>query len=167
VITLKYRELGLNLLIFLAKNMLHSKNVLDTNPRFIFWITLLTMFLMSQIISSTLIASQHANAAASRSDKPGNAVNSIYLSISDHRYRSGQFSDTITGTIVNNSTQDISSAQVYAALYDKENKLITMESGSVSVSSLRAGDDSPFTINIFGSKDNVDHYTIFPAGTPS
>jgi hypothetical protein len=68
---------------------------------------------------------------------------------------------------VNNSTQDISLAQVYAALYDKENKLITMESGSVSVSSLRAGDDSPFTINILNSKYNIDHYTIFPAGTPS
>jgi hypothetical protein len=147
--------------------MLHSKNILDTKPRFVFWITLLTMFLMSQIISSALIASQNVNAAASKSDKPGNVVNSKYLGITDHRYRSGQFSDTITGIIVNNSTQDISFAQVYAALYDKENTLITMESGSVSVSSLRAGDDSPFTINILGSKDIVDHYTIFPAGTPS
>ncbi|HEY7081310.1 MAG TPA: hypothetical protein VH500_16555 [Nitrososphaeraceae archaeon] len=62
---------------------------LDTKPRFVFWITLLTMFLLSQIISSTLIDSQKANAAASRSDKPGNAINSIYLSITDHRYRSG------------------------------------------------------------------------------
>ena len=49
---------------------------------------------------------------------------------------------------------------------DKDNKLITMESGSVSVSSLRAGDNSPFTINIHSSKDDVDHYTLFPAGTP-
>jgi hypothetical protein len=94
--------------------MLHLKNVLDTKPRFVFWITLLTMFLMSQIISSTLIASQNANAAA-RSDRPGNVVNSKYLGITDHRYRSGQFSDTITGTIVNNSTQDISFAQFYDA----------------------------------------------------
>ena len=39
---------------------------------------------------------------------------------------------------------------------------------SVSVSSLRAGDNSPFTINILSSvKDDIDHYTIFPAGTPS
>jgi hypothetical protein len=44
-----------------------------------------------------------------------------------------------------------------------------MESGSVSISPLRPGDDSPFTINIlpFSSvKDNIDHYTIFPGGTP-
>jgi hypothetical protein len=52
------------------------------------------------------------------------------------------------------------------ALYDKDNTLITMESGSVSVSSLKAGDNSPFTINVFGVKD-VDHYTLFAAGTPS
>jgi hypothetical protein len=54
---------------------------------------------------------------------------------------------------------------VYAALYDKDNTLITMESGSVSVSSLKAGDNSPLTINGFGVKD-VDHYTLFPSGTP-
>jgi hypothetical protein len=104
--------------------------------------------------------------SSSSSDIPGNAVNSKYLSITDHRYRQGDFSDTITGTITNNSTQDIGFASVYAALYDKDNTLITVESGSVSVSSLKAGDNSPFTINIFGVKD-VDHYTLLPAGTPS
>jgi hypothetical protein len=67
---------------------------------------------------------------------------------------------------ITNSTQDIGFASVYAALYDKDNMLITVESGSVSVSSLKAGDNSPFTINIFGAKD-VDHYTLLPAGTPS
>ena len=40
-----------------------------------------------------------------------------------------------------------------------------MDSGSVSVSSLTAGDNSPFTITLFGIKD-VDHYTLFPGGTP-
>jgi hypothetical protein len=29
--------------------------------------------------------------AVSESDKPGNVVNSKYLSITDHKYRSGQF----------------------------------------------------------------------------
>ena len=71
---------------------------------------------------------------------------------------------------MNNSTQEISSIGVYAALYDKDDKLITMESGLVSISPLRAGNNSPFTINIspFSSgRDNIDHYTIFPGGTPS
>jgi hypothetical protein len=122
----------------------------------------------TELTTTTTTMIQNANAAVNASDKPGNVVNSKYLSITDHRYRSGQFSDTITGTIANNSTQEISPASVYAALYDKDSKLITVESGSVSVSSLRAGDNSPFTINIFsGVKDDIDHYTIFPAGTPS
>jgi hypothetical protein len=95
----------------------------------------------------------------------GNVVHSKYLAITDHRYRSGDFSDTIAGTITNNSTHDIPFVQVFAALYDKDNKLITVQSGSVLVSSLIAGDNSTFTINIFGVKD-TNHYTLFPGGTP-
>lgn len=95
----------------------------------------------------------------------GNVVHSKYLTITDHRYQSGDFSDTIAGTITNNSTQDIPFVQVFAALYDKGNRLITVQSGSVLVSSLLAGDNSTFTINIFGVKD-TNHYTLFPGGTP-
>jgi hypothetical protein len=41
-----------------------------------------------------------------------------------------------------------------------------MESGSVFVSLLKAGDKSSFAIDIFGVK-GIDHYTLFPAGIPS
>ena len=111
---------------------------------------LLVVLLMPLVIFTAELANimtiriQYANAAVNESDKPGNVVNSKYLSIIDHKYRSGQFYHTITGTIMNNSTQGISSIGVYAALYDKDNKLITMESGSVSISPLRADDSSPF-----------------------
>ena len=68
---------------------------------------------------------------------------------------------------MNNSTQDISFTQVYAVLYDKDNILITVQSGLVSIPQLRAGDNSPFTITIFSTvKDDIDHYTLLPAGTP-
>jgi hypothetical protein len=123
---------------------------------------------LANITSTTRI--QYANAALNESSKPGNVVNSKYLSIIDHKYRSGQFYHTITGIVKNNSTQEISAIGVYAALYDKDNKLITMESGLASISPLRAGNNSPFTINIspFSSgRDNIDHYTIFSGGTPS
>jgi hypothetical protein len=124
-----------------------------------------SLLIFTAVITTTTTI-QNAN-AQNESDKSGNVVNSKYLSITDQRYRSGQFSDTITGTIMNNSTQDISFTRVYAALYDKDNMLITVESGLVSVLQLRAGDNSPFTINIFSTvKDDIDHYTILPAGTP-
>jgi hypothetical protein len=100
-------------------------------------------------------------------DIPGGVINSKYLSIIDHTYIRGKLGyDTITGTIVNNVAKNISFATVYAALYDKNNTLITMESGSVFVSLLKACDKSSFAIDIFGVKD-IDHYTLFPAGIPS
>jgi hypothetical protein len=63
--------------------------------------------------------------------------------------------DTIIGTIVSNAAKNISSATVHAALYDKNNTLITMESGLVSVSLLNPGGKSPFAIDIFGVKDVI------------
>ena len=127
---------------------------------------IIAMVMLAILIPYNINKNTYAQKDNSSSDIPGNVVNSKYLSITNHRYRQGEFGDTVTGTIVNNSTQDVGFASVYAALYDRDNVLITMESGSVSVSSLKAGDDSPFTINVFGVKD-IDHYTLFPAGTPS
>jgi hypothetical protein len=55
---------------------------------------------------------------------------------------------------------------VDAALYDKDNKLITMAgAGFADVSTLPPGDNSAFSINILGVQD-IDHYTLFPSGTP-
>ena len=59
----------------------------------------------------------------------GDVINSKYLVITYHKYVNQKDSDIITGTIVNNSTKDISSVRIYAALYDKDNKLITTEGG--------------------------------------
>jgi hypothetical protein len=41
-----------------------------------------------------------------------------------------------------------------------------MESGFVDVSTLPAGNNSAFSISIFGLKENIGHYTLFPGGTP-
>jgi hypothetical protein len=98
----------------------------------------------------------------------GNAVNSKFLSVTESRYRPGDFSDQITGTITNNSTQKISSIYAYVALYDNENKLITMDYGIADVTTLAPGDQSAFSISLFNlGNEKVDHYTIFPSGLPS
>jgi hypothetical protein len=97
----------------------------------------------------------------------GSAVNSKFLTVTESRYRPGQFSDQITGTVTNNSTQQISSISVYVALYDKDNKLITMDSGLADVSTLSHGDQSAFSITLLSlGSEKVDHYTIFPGGLP-
>ena len=68
---------------------------------------------------------------------------------------------------MNNSTQEVSSRSVYAALYDENNQLITVESGYSDVSPLPPADNSAFSINIYvPEEDTFDHYTLYAAGEP-
>lgn len=73
------------------------------------------------------------------------------------------------GTVVNNSTVSVSSAAVYAALYDKDNNLITVQNGFADVMSLKPGENSAFKISLFGlsTSDTIDHYTLLAGGTAS
>jgi hypothetical protein len=97
----------------------------------------------------------------------GTTINSKYLTIAEHRFRDGDFSDQITGVIVNNSTEEVSGTSVYVGLYDGNNQLITMQSGSVDVYKLPPGDNSAFSISLFGlSAEGLDHYILYPGGTP-
>jgi len=119
------------------------------------------------LVLISLQAPAHAQVKGQEID--GNAVNSVYLTISDPRYRQGDFNDQITGTVTNNSSQQIGSATIYAALFNAQNQLLSMESGSMTVSPLPSGDNSPFDIPIYGlgEEDVVDHFTLFPVGSPS
>ena len=72
----------------------------------------------------------------------GNVVNSKYVTITDHRYQHRNVSDVITGTVRNNSTQEIPVISVVAVLYDKDNNLITTGIGSADTSDLPAGGNS-------------------------
>jgi hypothetical protein len=109
-----------------------------------------------------------AESQVGRQNVTGDAVNSIYLTITDHRYMDGEYNDQITGTVTNNSTETIGVWTVYAALYNADNQLISMVSGSVAVPTLPAGDNSAFDISVYGVGENdiVDHYTLFPTGAP-
>ena len=91
----------------------------------------------------------------------------LIFAITYHKYVNQKDSDIITGTIVNNSTKDISSVRIYSAfiLY-KDNKLITTEGGVVNVPALTPTLTSPFTISLVNTP-KPDHYTLLPGGTPS
>jgi hypothetical protein len=82
----------------------------------------LIIFIEVLTITGVMVVVQQQSFAQT-SEPKGTAVNSKYLTIRDLRFRNEGFSNLITGTIVNNSTSEISFAQVYAALYDKDNKL--------------------------------------------
>jgi hypothetical protein len=100
-------------------------------------------------------------------DVTGDSVNSKYVTITNHRYQQGNFSDMITGTLVNNSTQEIPVISVVAALYNKDDKLITTGISAADVSDLPGGDSSAFSINLYNlGNDAVGHYILFPGGIP-
>src|SRR6185437_13310191 len=95
-------------------------------------LTVLTI--VSGLVAASTIVKQQQSLAQTTEPK-STIVNSKFLTIKDPRFRDEGFgSSSITGTIFNNSTSQISLAQVYAVLYDKDNKLITVESGIVDVS---------------------------------
>lgn len=97
----------------------------------------------------------------------GNVYNSKYLGIQEHEYRIGDFSSQITGTVVNNSTKEISGISIDALLYDNAGNLITMKGTEFAdIPTLRPGDESAFLIRLFGVEDEVVSYALFPSGTP-
>jgi hypothetical protein len=130
----------------------------------------LTIFvvLLASAIWVSAIQPNGASASTDNEDNivSGDVINSKYLAITYHKYVNQKDSDIITGTIVNNSTKDISSVRIYAAMYDKDNKLITTEGGVVNVPALTPTLTSPFTVSLVNIP-KPDHYTLLPGGTPS
>jgi prophage DNA circulation protein len=96
----------------------------------------------------------------------GEVTNSKYLKIIEHRYCVGESSDTITGTVKNISTEEVSSITIYLLLYDKANQLITIETGYADVTPLPSQDTSPFSINVYYQGNDMNHYVMLPGGTP-
>jgi hypothetical protein len=68
---------------------------------------------------------QHQSFAQQAGEPKSTVVNSKYLTIKDLVYTNEDPTSTINGTVVNNSPVQISSAEVFAMLYDKNNSLIT------------------------------------------
>jgi hypothetical protein len=111
--------------------------------------------------------SSATSTSAAKEGMNKNVFHSKYVTVTKHSFRHGDLSDSITGTILNNSTNEVSPVGVSAALLDKNNKLIDMRSGSVDFSSLKPGEDSSFKIDLFSdTKDKVDHYILFVVATP-
>jgi len=108
-------------------------------------------------------------------------MNSKYLEVIDHKYcsacKSIEFEgknlgmvDTVTGTIKNINAEEVLLDDIYALLYDKNNKLITVETGRLDPSySLASGEQAKFEIEMLYSNDPIradfDHYVIVPSGT--
>ena len=103
-------------------------------------------------------------------DIPGLAIDTKYLSISNLQLRQdlGQFSNRINvaGVVANNSTNsEVSLVTVVAILYNEENKVVTIASGSPTFISLKPGQDSPFSITVdIGQENRVAQYQVIAGG---
>ena len=69
-------------------------------------------------ISMSALQVYRASASTDNEDDTvsGDVINSKYLAITYHKYVNQKDSDIITGTIVNNSTKDVSSVRIYASI---------------------------------------------------
>ena len=124
------------------------------------------LFAAAMWLTATQLNVTSASTNNEDNEVTGDVINSKYLAITYHKYVNQKDSDIITGTIVNNSTKDVSSVRIYAALYDKDNKLITTEGGVVNTPALTPTLTSSFTISLV-NLPKPDHYTLLPGGTPS
>jgi len=105
--------------------------------------------------------------SAAKEGMAKNVFHSKYVIVTKHSFRHGDLSDSVIGTLLNNSPTEVSNVGVSAALLDKNNNLIDIRSGSVDFSTLKPGEDSSFKIDLFSdTKDKVDHYILFVVATP-
>lgn len=115
----------------------------------------------SQNMTTTTITTTPPEATIGKSEN---------LSITDVRFRGDSYQ--ITGTVINNSTNEQSSISIYAVFFDKDDSFIGLSQGRPLVESLPLGDNSPFSIDLFSGfhysmpeeVKGIDHYTIYARG---
>ncbi len=107
------------------------------------------------------------NSMTSNSGANTNVFHTKELDVTKHTLRAGDTSDAITGTIVNNSPVEVNYVDLNAALFDANNNLIGIVSGTVDFPTLNPGEDTSFKIDVGADvKELLDHYMIFVLGTP-
>jgi hypothetical protein len=107
------------------------------------------------------------NSMTANSGANTNVFHTKELDISKHTLRAGETSDAVTGTIVNNSPVEVNYVDINAALFDANNNLIGIVSGTVDFPTLKPSEDSTFKIDVSADlKELLDHYMLFVLGTP-
>ena len=87
--------------------------------------------------------------------------------MSSTSYEDGTY--TITGEVLNNSTQPASIHSIKAALYSEDNEIITTESCQVCTRYLDPGESGPFQFLIFGHPPEavVEHFEVYLSVEPA
>jgi hypothetical protein len=77
-----------------------------------------------------------------------------------------EYEDHVTGIVFNNSPWEVSSIQVFVALFDEENQFLKMNIGPSLIQTLSAGERISFLCTCLRVEegDNAGSYVVFAHG---
>jgi hypothetical protein len=95
-----------------------------------------------------------------------NVVNGKYLKSMETTFIDDEYQDHVTGIVLNSSPLEVSSIQIFVALFDDENQFLKMNIGPSLIQRLSTGEESHFSIPVYGVEegDSVDSYVVFAHG---
>jgi hypothetical protein len=100
---------------------------------------------------------------ANAEDPKANIINTKRLTIKDPKYHKDMIGYSITGTVTNISVKNML-VSVYALIYDANNNVVDVGSGTADLFNLKSGDSSAFKISFLSDDDIPDHYTLVAGG---
>jgi hypothetical protein len=121
----------------------------------------------SRLIIFMLVVSPLAFAQTIFAQIPdANIIDGKYLRSMQTAFVDDKYQDHVTGVVSNNSPREVSSIQIFVALFDKENQFLKMNIGPSLVQTLAAGEKSQFSIPVYGVEDgdSIGSYVVFAHG---
>jgi hypothetical protein len=82
-----------------------------------------------------------------------NVVNGKYLKLMETTLIDEEYQDHVTGIVFNNSPWEVSSIQVFVALFDEENQFLKTNIGPFLIQTLSAWEESHFSVPVYGVEE--------------
>jgi hypothetical protein len=119
-------------------------------------------FIIVQLAFLSLAAAQPVFAQTPEA----NVVSGKYLKSMETTFIDDEYQDHVTGIVFNNSPWEVSSIQIFVALFNEENQFLKMNIGPSLIQKLSAGEESHFSIPVYGVEegDSVRRYVVFAHG---
>jgi hypothetical protein len=133
------------LIIILASSMVFLVNIITTD-------------LATGTISNTTTVS------TATVQPTGNVTNTKYLEVTNHSFSKDLLFTIVNGTVINNSSNTISSVEIDVQFYDDNGELITSKSGKVRSVILGPGENSSFNVRSDLGDETVHNYNVMPGG---
>jgi hypothetical protein len=126
---------------------------------------MLTIMFMFIIFQCAFLLIAYALPAFAQTPE-ANVVNGKYLKSMETTFSDDEYQDHVTGIVLNSSPWEVSSIQIFVALFDEENQFLKMNIGPSLIQRLSTGEESHFSIPVYGveESDSVGSYVVFAHG---